>query len=101
MAEDMEPVRENLREFIDKLVDQGYTVRDGQSPDPDLIDPGGSAVETWREDYPYDERMTREDYELLARRAARHGGIESAGLERGRYARAGIGCDAAIRHRRR
>jgi hypothetical protein len=32
--------------------------------DPELIDPGGSAVATWREDYPYDERMYREDYEL-------------------------------------
>jgi polyphosphate kinase 2 len=62
--ESTEPARENLREFIDKLVDQGYTVREGQSPDPDLIDPGGSAVETWREDYPYDERMSREDYEI-------------------------------------
>ena len=49
MTAQQEPARENLREFIDKLVDQGYTVRDGQSPDPDLIDPGGSAVETWRE----------------------------------------------------
>ena len=64
MTPQQEPVRENLREFIDKLVEQGYTVRDGQSPDPDLIDPGGSAVETWREGYPYDERMSREDYEL-------------------------------------
>ena len=64
MTAQQEPARENLREFIDKLVDQGYTVRDGQSPDPDLIDPGGSAVETWREGYPYDERMSREDYEL-------------------------------------
>ena len=64
MAEDREPARENLREFIDKLMGQGYTVRDGQSPDPDLIDPGGSAVETWREDYPYGERMSREEYEL-------------------------------------
>ena len=64
MAEDREPARENLREFIDKLMGQGYTVRDGQSPDPDLIDPGGSAVETWREDYPYEERMSREEYEL-------------------------------------
>ena len=49
MTPQQEPARENLREFIDKLVEQGYTVRDGQSPDPDLIDPGGSAVETWRE----------------------------------------------------
>ena len=43
---------ENLREFIDKLVAQGYTVADGDSADPQLIDPGGRAVETWRESYP-------------------------------------------------
>ncbi|WP_077488108.1 polyphosphate kinase 2 [Sinomonas mesophila] len=57
-------VRENLREAIDDLVDRGYTVRGGQGEDPELIDPLGSAVETWREDFPYDERMTREEYEL-------------------------------------
>ena len=56
--------RENLREFIDKLRDGGYTVSDGHTNDPDLIDPQGRAVETWREDYPYETRMTREEYEL-------------------------------------
>ncbi|MCV7576737.1 polyphosphate kinase 2 [Micrococcus luteus] len=56
--------RENLREFIDKLRDGGYTVSDGHTNDPDLIDPQGSAVETWKEDYPYETRMTREEYEL-------------------------------------
>lgn len=56
--------RENLREFIDKLRDGGYTVTDGHTNDPDLIDPQGRAVETWKEDYPYEERMTREEYEL-------------------------------------
>ncbi len=54
---------ENLREFIDKLVAQGYTVADGDSADPQLIDPGGRAVETWREDYPYDELLDRDEYE--------------------------------------
>ncbi|ACL38174.1 protein of unknown function DUF344 [Pseudarthrobacter chlorophenolicus A6] len=57
-------VRENLREAIDRLVDLGYTVTGGQGDDPELIDPGGSAVETWREDYPYGERLTREEYDL-------------------------------------
>ena len=57
-------VRENLREAIDRLVDEGYTVRGGQGEDPELIDPGGSAVETWREDVPYDDRMPREEYDL-------------------------------------
>ncbi len=56
--------RENLREFIDKLRDGGYTVSDGHTNDPDLIDPQGRAVETWREDYPYETRMTREEYEM-------------------------------------
>ena len=54
---------ENLREFIDKLVAQGYTVADGDSADPQLIDPGGRAVETWRESYPYDQLLDRDDYE--------------------------------------
>ncbi len=57
-------VRENLREAIDQLVKLGYSVRGGQGEDPELIDPGGSAVETWRDDYPYEERMSREEYEL-------------------------------------
>lgn len=57
-------VRDNLREAIDRLVALGYTVRGGQGEDPELIDPGGSAVQTWREDYPYEERMSREEYEL-------------------------------------
>jgi polyphosphate kinase 2 len=54
---------DNLREFIDRLISAGYTVADSESPDPELIDPGGRAVETWREDYPYDELMSRDDYE--------------------------------------
>ncbi len=54
---------DNLREFIDRLVAEGYTVADGDSPDPQLIDPQGRAVETWREDYPYPELLDRETYE--------------------------------------
>jgi polyphosphate kinase 2 len=63
-SEDQGWVRENLREAIDHLVNEGYTVRGGQGQDPELVDPGGSAVETWREDYPYGERVTRQEYEL-------------------------------------
>ncbi|MDN5571016.1 MAG: polyphosphate kinase 2 [Propionibacteriaceae bacterium] len=55
--------RENLREFIDKLVNQGYTVGEPEGPDPELIDPGGRAVETWRQDYPYDKLLSRDEYE--------------------------------------
>jgi polyphosphate kinase 2 len=54
----------SLREYIDSLERDGYTVRDDQGDDPVLIRPDGRAVETWREDYPYDELMTRNDYEV-------------------------------------
>ena len=64
MTEAKDPGRENLREFIDKLLEQGYTVPHGNEEDPELIDPGGSAVETWREDYPHEELMSRSEYEL-------------------------------------
>ena len=56
-------VEDNLREYIDRLVGEGYSVAGGQGTDPVLIDPGGKAVETWREDYPYDEPLDRDVYE--------------------------------------
>ena len=40
-----------------------YTDQD----EPILIRPDGSAVETWRENYPYHERMQRPEYELHKR----------------------------------
>jgi polyphosphate kinase len=53
-----------LREYIDELSRRGYTVRDDHGGDPTLITPDGKAVQTWREDYPYDELMSRNDYEV-------------------------------------
>ncbi len=53
----------NLREYIDNLRVEGYTVHGSKGEDPMLIAPDGSAVETWREDYPYDELLDREAYE--------------------------------------
>lgn len=53
----------NLREYIDQLRIEGYTVDGGKDEDPVLIDPQGHAVETWREDYPYDVLMDRDDYD--------------------------------------
>ena len=42
----------------------GYTVVDDDDDDPVLlIQPGDRVVDTWRENYPYDERMKRTDYE--------------------------------------
>ncbi|MGL4176133.1 MAG: polyphosphate kinase 2 [Dermatophilaceae bacterium] len=52
-----------LREYIDDLREQGYTVSGSKGEDPVLVAPDGSAVETWREDYPYDELLERDAYE--------------------------------------
>jgi polyphosphate kinase 2 len=53
-----------LREYIDTLMQQGYTVRDDHGEDPILIRPDGSAVDTWRDDFPYDQLMSRNGYEV-------------------------------------
>jgi polyphosphate kinase len=45
-----------------------YSVRDDDDDDPVLVHhPSGSDVDTWREGYPYDERMARPDYEVQKR----------------------------------
>ena len=54
---------EGLREYIEHLRQQGYSVRDGHTADPDLIDPHGNPVYTWQEGYPYGELMDRDAYE--------------------------------------
>ncbi|HEY6492023.1 MAG TPA: polyphosphate kinase 2 [Trebonia sp.] len=41
----------------------GLRVVDNDDDDPVLLWPDGTPVDTWREDYPYDERMTREYYD--------------------------------------
>ena len=41
----------------------GLRVVDNEDDDPVLLWPDGTIVDTWREDYPYDERMTREYYD--------------------------------------
>ncbi|GAA3288896.1 polyphosphate kinase 2 [Dactylosporangium vinaceum] len=40
-----------------------YLVEDDDDDDPVLLRKDGQPVDTWREDYPYDERMTREQYD--------------------------------------
>jgi polyphosphate kinase len=46
------------------LDSHGYTVRDDDDDDPELIiAPSGEVVDTWRENYPYGERMSRVEYE--------------------------------------
>jgi polyphosphate kinase len=41
----------------------GFRVLDEDDDDPVLIDRDGGPIDTWREGYPYDERMSRDDYE--------------------------------------
>ncbi|WP_456284192.1 polyphosphate kinase 2 [Microbacterium sp. JZ101] len=53
----------DLRQYIDQLHAEGHTIGDDHDDDPVLIDPAGRAVDTWRENYPYDERVTRERYD--------------------------------------
>ncbi|HJE51902.1 MAG TPA: polyphosphate kinase 2 [Tessaracoccus flavescens] len=57
----------NLREYIDQLREEGFSVADVHGEDPYLIDPGGNAVETWRDKYPYDELLSRREYEAEKR----------------------------------
>ncbi|KUI09875.1 polyphosphate kinase [Mycolicibacterium acapulense] len=47
--------------------DLGYTVNDEDEDDPVLLDRDGKPIETWRERYPYDERMSRDEYERIKR----------------------------------
>jgi polyphosphate kinase len=48
--------------------EHGYTVDDDDDDDPVLLDRDGNHVDTWRERYPYDGRMPRDEYERLKRR---------------------------------
>jgi polyphosphate kinase 2 (PPK2 family) len=48
--------------------EHGYTVDDNDDDDPVLLDQDGNHIDTWRERYPYDHRMPRDEYEHLKRR---------------------------------
>ena len=53
----------DVREYIDRLQIAGHTIGEDHDDDPVLIDAEGRAVDTWRENYPYDERMDRTEYD--------------------------------------
>ena len=59
----MTPVLKDVREYIDRLHIEGHTVSEDYDDDPILIDPYGKAVDTWRENYPYEQRLSREQYD--------------------------------------
>ncbi|MFW6774770.1 polyphosphate kinase 2 [Nocardioides sp. CPCC 205120] len=54
---------DDVRAYIDRLQVEGYALGADHDDDPVLIDPQGRAVDTWRENYPYDERLSRETYD--------------------------------------
>jgi polyphosphate kinase 2 len=54
---------QDVREYIDRLHIDGHSIGEDHDDDPVLLDPEGRAVDTWRENYPYGERMPREEYD--------------------------------------
>ena len=44
-----------------------YRVSDDEDDDPILLNADGTPVDTWREDYPYDERLARDEYDRQKR----------------------------------
>lgn len=59
-----------LREYsVEELRSKGLSVEGtfDSVDDPVLLGPDGRPVESWREDHPYDQRMTKEEYEETKR----------------------------------
>jgi polyphosphate kinase len=56
-------VLEDVREYIDRLRIDGHHVGEDHDDDPVLLDASGRAVDTWRENYPYDARIPRDEYD--------------------------------------
>jgi polyphosphate kinase 2 len=54
---------DNVREYIDKLQIEGHSLGEDHDDDPVLLDSAGQAVDTWRENYPYSERLDRDVYD--------------------------------------
>ena len=73
----------DLHSAVDLRDTTGFYVDDTDDDDPVLLTkPSGHIVDTWREDYPYDERMGRSEYELAETPAADRA-AEAAELDQG------------------
>ncbi|MDL9936951.1 polyphosphate kinase 2 [Gordonia sp. ABSL1-1] len=60
--------REALQQLVDLRDTTQFTVNDDDDDDPVLLTlPERNVVDTWREDYPYQERMSRREYEVTKR----------------------------------
>jgi polyphosphate kinase 2 len=67
---DLDEAASWLRELsVEDLVGRGLSVQGtfDEVDDPVLLGPDGRPVESWRQDHPYDERMTKEEYESTKR----------------------------------
>ena len=67
---DIDSLIESFRTMTaEEIVARGFTVEGtfDQIDDPILLGPDGLPVNTWRERYPYSERMSRTEYESLKR----------------------------------
>ena len=67
---DLADIITSLQELTDaEIAENGFTVEGtlDEVDDPILLGPDGRPVDTWRERYPYDERMSRHDYEVHKR----------------------------------
>ena len=67
---DLSDIIASLQDLTDEELNLRGLAVDGtwdEVDDPVLLGPDGHPVDTWREGYPYDERMSRHEYELTKR----------------------------------
>ncbi|EME52203.1 polyphosphate kinase 2 [Amycolatopsis decaplanina] len=53
--------------YFPELREQRLVVDYDDADDPVLLRPDGSPIDTWRENYPYSTRMSREEYDVVKR----------------------------------
>ena len=63
----MKPLEEQLQDLRERYGTSNFVVEELDDDDPVLRAVDGPIVDTWREDYPYDERMGEADYERQKR----------------------------------
>ena len=56
-------MRDELRAHVAELQIDGHRLGADHDDDPELLDAEGRPIDTWRENYPYDERLDRETYD--------------------------------------
>jgi polyphosphate kinase 2 len=67
---DLSDLIASLKDLSDEHLDLRGLAVDGtwdEVDDPILLGPDGTPVDTWREGYPYDERLSRHEYEMTKR----------------------------------